>query len=107
MNKQSIRFAPAAAAVALLMAVGGQAYAQVTTSPPNSTKELMDPANKAAAKQTPKSKEMRDANAAAKGKNTTAAKMGAEVSTGTNGSPAPSLATGNAGDPSRPANSTK
>lgn len=107
MTKQSIRFIPAAAALALTMAVAGQAYAQITTSPPNSTKELMDPANKAAQKSTPTSVETRDQRAAAKNKDTMKGKTGAEVSTGASGTSAPSLATGNAGDPSRPANSTK
>ncbi|RYH19542.1 MAG: hypothetical protein EON54_27060 [Alcaligenaceae bacterium] len=107
MNKQSIRLIPAAAAVALTMAMAGTAFAQITTSPPNDTKELMDPANKTMAKSNPTTKETRDQRAAAKNKNTMKAKTGADVAVGTNGTPAPSLATGNAGDPSRPANSTK
>ncbi|MDO9405393.1 MAG: hypothetical protein Q7T87_15270 [Polaromonas sp.] len=70
MNKQSIRFIPAAA-IAIVMAVGGQAYAQTTTSGPVVTKEAVDPANKAADKSMPKTMQERDERAAAKGKNTT------------------------------------
>lgn len=67
MNKQTFRLIPAAAAIAAVMAFGGQAYAQTyTTTPPVVTKDAVDPGLKAGESAMPKSTEARDQKAAAK-----------------------------------------
>ena len=109
MKKPSIRLIPAAATLAVVMAFGGQAFAQTspTSSAPVPTKDALDPANKTAATSMPNSVEARDAKASAKmekkqaRKNTKAGKKAARASNSYNAS----LGNNNAGDPGRPANS--
>lgn len=105
----TIRLIPAAAALAVAMSFGGQAFAQAspTSSPPVPAKDAMNQVNQKAEKSTPTSVETRDAKAAAKlenkqeKKSSKVAKKAARESNSNQGS----LATGNAGDPNRPANS--
>ncbi|MDO9405277.1 MAG: hypothetical protein Q7T87_14685 [Polaromonas sp.] len=67
MNKQTFRLIPAAAAIATVMAFGGQAYAQTyTTTPPVVTKDAVDPGLKAGEAAMPKTTEARDQKMAGK-----------------------------------------
>ncbi|RYX96677.1 MAG: hypothetical protein EOO28_07175 [Comamonadaceae bacterium] len=111
MKNPSIRLIPAAAALAVAMTFGGAAFAQTSpnSTPPVSTKEAMDPLNKTVEKSAPKTAAERDMNASAKSekkqmkKSNKAAKKAARASNSNQGS----LASGNAGDPNRPAQTTR
>ncbi|RYG11023.1 MAG: hypothetical protein EON92_11470 [Burkholderiales bacterium] len=111
MNAHPFRTLPAVAAIAAALAFGGHALAQTspTSSAPVPTKDALDPANKTVEASTPKSAEARDGKVMTKAerksakRNTKAGKKAARASDSYN----PSLANGNAGDPGRPAQSTR